>query len=231
MVCASSLRRRGIGDGPVRLLEQRGCRRPIPYPLRPLRVCLVVGIPREPRRKLEETAIRDGVLGSVAVLVGRDLPAQATVAGRRVPARHLSVEHTLRKRHPRRLAIFLGEVELRRSHSGQPPEHLVVIAEVVTVVRREVIVVALLPEHTLSGDFVVRCVTGPEPVLNQSHEHGAALPPRIRQFPRNLAGLVASVVTHHVVGCCRSRILDRFCDPSIELAIATQMIIPKSGRQ
>lgn len=73
-------------------------------------------------------------------------------------------------------------------------------------VRGQVVVtVALLPEHTLGGYVVVGIITGKVPVFDQRHEHSTSFPPGAGQLSGNLPGLVAIIVTHHIIGsgCCR----------------------------
>lgn len=72
----------------VVLVNHTGSLGPVPHLVCPLDVGLVAGNPRKTGRKLEKSAVADRVLivETVGVL-GKDLPAETTVAGRRIPSR------------------------------------------------------------------------------------------------------------------------------------------------
>lgn len=211
MIFALVLIAGGVSNGPVRLPEQRRRRTPVPDLLRPLGICVIECIASETGRQLKQSTIGDGVFGIVTGLVGPDLPTQPAIAGRGVPARDLSVKYTLSKCYPRRFAIALWVVEFCSGHSGQTPEHLIIITQVVTVVGWEVIVIALLEQHALGGSVIVRAIAGPVPVLDQSHEHRTTFPPSSVQLSGNGLGLSRVVVFHHDGGSRGSGLLNRVC--------------------
>ena len=198
----------GVGNVPVLLLEQRSRGTPVPNTLRPFRICLIAGIECQAGGKLEQTTIGDGVLGGVATLVGPNLPAHASVTTAGVPAGDLGVENTLREGQPGRLSVSLGEIQLGSGDGGQTPENLVIIPQVVAIVARKKVVVALLEVHAVLDRGIELIVAGQPPVLDENHEHRPALPPGPVELSGDIFGLAGIVVGHHILGDRLRRSLD-----------------------
>lgn len=197
MVCALGVAIRSVGNCPVALLEQRGGRTPVPDALGPIGVSRVPGITSQTSGELKQTAVGNGVFGRVASLVRPDLPAHTTVATAGIPARNLGIEHTLGQRDPRGLTGLFGEVELGSGHCSETPEDLVIVSEVLRVVGREVVVLALLPVHARLDEGVELAVARQPPVLDHGHEHRTTLPPRAIELSRDgLRGAIIVVCDH-----------------------------------
>lgn len=166
-----------VGDGPDVLSEQRGGCAPVPDALRPITVRCVLGVPGQTSGELKQATVGDGVLGEVAFLPLPHLPPHAAMAAASVPAGNLGVEHTLSKRYPGGLAWLFGEVEFCCRHGRQTPKNLVIVSEVLRVVGGHVVAGTRLPIHARLDEGVVLAVAGKPPVLDEGHEHRAALPP------------------------------------------------------
>lgn len=195
-----------IGDVPVLLLEQRGGSTPIPNAFSPVSICLISGVEGEAGRKLEQSSVRNRVLRKVTILVRPNLPAHTTVAAARIPSGVLGVEDTLCERYPGWFAISFRVVEFRGGNSSETPKDLIVVAQVLTIVAREEIVVTLLEIHSVLNGVVELAVPGHEPVHDKGHEHGTALPPSAIEFTRDVLGVASIVEIHHRGGDCFGRI-------------------------
>ena len=181
---------------------------PVPRLVGPRGVCSIVRVASQAGGRVEQDAVRDGVLIVIAVIGWRDLPPKAATALAHVPARGLRVEDALRQHEPLR---FVGrrvwERGLGGEHGRHAPEALVVVAEGGGPIGRHEVVgrrVGLEGEGVLRL-AVVRRVARVVPVVDHGPPHGPSLPPVVRacwRWPGEDAGclswLVAVVVCKEV---------------------------------
>ena len=169
----------------------------------PLSVRVILRIRGQSCTEIEKDAIRDGVLIVVAVVKGKNLPPQPSIAGVGIPPQRLRVEDGLGKGQPLRLfGWWIGEILFRRRHRGHAPEPLIIVAFGLGLIGRHVVGIgADLVEHALGHHIIVRTVIGVVIVVNQGSKHGTRLPPIVGlwQIARHVAGVVPRVEFHHIV--------------------------------
>lgn len=170
---------------------------PIPRLLRPLRICRVAGVDREPARNVEHGTVTDAVLIVVPLVEDIDLPLQAATARFRVPATRLQAEDGLCQREPLRLVLGrVLKVALSGHHGCHTPETLIVITHRFGCVDGHVVaVVAGLVHQGLLDNVVIGRVVCVVPVVYHGSEHSSCFPPVvwIRQVAWRVAGLVTGV--------------------------------------
>jgi hypothetical protein len=166
----------------VRATDQADVHRPLVRLRRPLRVSLIASVSVQPRRDIEETALRNRVLVVVAVVESENLPPETTAASLVVPSRRLAVENCLCESQPAGLIVWRIRVaDFGRCHGCHAPEGLVVVAERFGLVLGLVVEVgSALVEHGLCCDRVVFRRARIVPVVDQRAEHGAGFPPVVR---------------------------------------------------
>lgn len=71
------------------LVDETDRLHPIPRLLRPLRICRIAGVDREPARNIEHGTVADAILVVVSLVENVDLPLQTAAARLRVPATRL----------------------------------------------------------------------------------------------------------------------------------------------
>ena len=79
----------------VVLVHETNRSRPVVHRVGPLRIGLIVGVPCQSCRHVEEAAIRDGILVIVTVVEGENLPSETSATRQVVPSRCLLVEDSL----------------------------------------------------------------------------------------------------------------------------------------
>ena len=82
-------------EDPEVLVDKHRVDHPIPSLLRPVRICLIIRVPRQPSGELEEASIRNTVLVFVPLVELENLPSEAPVAVCCVPSSGLLVEDGL----------------------------------------------------------------------------------------------------------------------------------------
>lgn len=131
------------------------------------------------------------------------LPPQTSIARRPIPSQLLAVPNALCQCQPLRLIRRrIRELVLRRCHDSKAPEGLIVIAFILRLVRWHIVRLRPnLEEQSLLDYVVVARIAGVVPVVYESAEHGACLPPIVgrRQYTGYLTGLVAGVPSHHAM--------------------------------
>jgi len=117
----------------VGLIEHR-ITEPIPLLLCPIDESSVASVSGQFRSEKEETAVRGNVLVIVAVVEGKHLPSETTIA-LVVPAIRLSIEYRLCHCGPRRSVVaWRREVEFCGVHCGEGPEDLIVVSFAFTLI-------------------------------------------------------------------------------------------------
>lgn len=198
----------------------------------PLRVRAVAGLLKQPGGEIEEDGVGGRVLVVVAGVEGENLPSKATAAVLDVPSRHKLVEDVAGEVQP--LGLILGRARksvFSRSHGGQSPDALIIVAFARGLVpRQEVTVGANLVQQALRRHGVVSVVTRLSPVIDQGLKQGTRFPPYfesvcraliqteesrgltvvwLREIAWNLARLVAVIVLHEPIRNRARAILDR----------------------
>ena len=115
-------------------LEEYRIAEPIPLLLCPIHESAVAGVSSQLAGKKEEPAVCSNVLVVVAVVEGKHLPSETTIA-LVVPAIRLSIEYRLCHCGPRRSVVaWRREVEFCGVHCGEGPEDLIVVSFAFTLI-------------------------------------------------------------------------------------------------
>ena len=208
----------GVGMGAVVnvevIINKIDCDDPVVGSLGDAGVRVVARVPGQARTQVEVAAIGDRVLVVVALVVGGNLPSQASAAHVVVALGHaLAVEDGLGELKPLRLLWrWVLELELGSEHGREGPEGLIVISQRTRPVDRLILsALARLKYQRPLNLVVVPCVACGGPVVKQGPPHCAGVPPVVRSIRRRpwedswcLAGLVTLVVRHQVGS-------DKFC--------------------
>lgn len=173
----------------IAILDQPNRICPVPSLLRPLCVRCVACVSGEPRGKIEEAAIGDGVLVVVAAVEREDLasvsrsivkwyvdvgvsqaylPSQASSTSSVVPSSCLRVGYRLCKSEPLwTICRRIWKVDFGCSHDCHTPEALIVISKRPRLVGWHIVpVYSSLMQHCLRGDVVVCRVACVVPVVD-----------------------------------------------------------------
>lgn len=177
---------------------------PIPDSRGVVAVRLIASIRVETACQMEKASIGGAILVIIPGVPLIDLPSKATAAMLRVPATPLNVEDALSQSQPLRLTRRrVVKVQFRCGHNRISPKRLVVVPFVLALVARHIVVVRPgLEEKALLNNIIVGRVAGVIPIIYQSVEHGATLPPVVRLSKQTggLAGFIPVIVLHHAIG-------------------------------